>query len=393
MRVIHTIKEGFSSRRGWTDPSQGGIRVFRAFLLVIALWGGMSVATPASAAQIGESNLSVHGYLSQAYANSSGGQVLGIPGDGTTDYRTAALLFRYRMSPQGTFVLQLFHERLGESPVQEEETVEMDWVFYQHQLLDSLSIKVGKIPLPNGIYNEIRDVGTILPFYRPPSQFYGEGSFSSESIDGVVLSHSIGIGNGWELQADVYGGEWEFVYVVDGVVTPARSKSAFGGEIWLQTPVEGLRFGIGGYRSTDHDVPVAAPGEKQYQKDIHASLDADFEQFLFQAEYRRSESKNHTFTDYYGLAGIKLFGKVGLYVLAEIATLDLPTLVIPGFDLNDIKLYRDYAVGLNYKFGSDVVLKVEGHQLKTLNSEDPVIPIFMDPIKVKYYIVSLSTSF
>lgn len=375
-----------------SERKRQGMKGFWGMFLFISLSiAGMFFVKTAAAAQIGESNLSIHGHLTQAYANSSGGTILGIPQDGTTDYRTAALMFRYKMTATDTFVLQLSHERLGESPLADDQTVEMDWLYYQHQLRDSVLIKIGKIPIPNGIYNEVMDVGTVLPFYRPPTQFYGEVAFSSETVDGGVIYHSLPLG-AWELRTDIFTGEWDFVYVVDGVVTPARSKSALGAQLWLQTPIEGLRLGLGGYHTVDHNVPILPPGRKQSQKDLHVSLDADFEHFLFQAEYRKSDSKNHTFIDYYALAGARL-GKFQFNVMAEIATLDLPTIVVPGLDFMDIKLHRDYAVGVNYKFRPDLVLKVEGHQLKTLNTEEPLVPLFMDPIKVKYYIVSLSTSF
>ncbi|MCG3115823.1 MAG: hypothetical protein LLH30_09120 [Candidatus Manganitrophus sp. SA1] len=373
-----------------SERKRQGAKVTWGLFISLSIAGMFFVKT-ASAAQIGESNLSIHGYLTQAYANSSGGQILGIPQDGTTDYRTAALMFRYKMTAKDTFVLQLNHERLGESPLVEDHTVEMDWLYYQHQLRESVIIKIGKIPIPSGIYNEVMDVGTVLPFYRPPTQFYGEVAFSSETVDGVAVSHALPLG-AWELQTDVFAGEWDFIYVIDGVVTPVRSKSALGAQFWLQTPIEGLRLGLGGNHTVDHDVPTVPPGHKQSQKDLHASLDADFEHFLFQAEYRKSDSKYHDFQDYYALAGARL-GKFQFNVMAEIATLDLPTVVVPGLNFMDIKLHRDYAVGVNYKFRPDLVLKVEGHQVKTLNTEEPIVPLFMDPIKVKYYIVSLSTSF
>lgn len=391
IRMIQSIKEVFSLiRRLESELKKGAGRACGVLLAIgLCMEGGVAFA-----AEPAESNLTIHGYLTQAYANSHGGQILGIPDDGTTDYRTAALQFRYKMNPQDTFVLQLSHERLGESPLQAlKGDVKMDWIFYQHQLLESLYVKVGKIPIPAGIYNEILDVGTLLPFYRPATQFYGEVAFSAETVDGIDLYHSMQLGNGWELQTDVYAGEWDFVYVVNGVITPVRSKSGLGFQFWLQTPVEGVRVGLGGNRTTDHGVPIVAPGEKQYQKDLHASLDADFERFLVQAEYRKSESRNHVFVDYYGLVGIKLIGNLTLNTMLEVANLDLPTTVVPGLDFNDIKLHKDYTIGLNYKFRPDVVVKVEQHWLKTLNTEDPLVPLFMDPIKAQYYIVSLSTSF
>lgn len=54
-----------------------------------------------------EQKLTVHGFLTQAYAKSDGGTVLGITEDGTSDYRSLALQLRYAMSENDTFVLQL----------------------------------------------------------------------------------------------------------------------------------------------------------------------------------------------------------------------------------------------------------------------------------------------
>lgn len=364
--------------------------ILGAFLLAVLLavpgLGGLFGAATASA-EILQENLSIHGYLTQAYANSHGGQILGIPGDGTTDYRTAALQFRYKMNAEDVFVFQLSHERLGKSVLQAvKPNLQMDWVFYQHSVSDSLMVKIGRIPIPHGIYNEVLDVGTVLPFYRPPSQFYGETAFSSETVDGAEISYTLQIG-AWELRTDVYGGEWDFDYIIGGVVTPVRSRNALGTQIWLQTPVDGLRVGIGGHRTTDSGVPILPPGVKETRKDWHASLDADFEHFLVQAEYLVSDTKSDHFVDYYVLGGLKLFRKYRIYGMAEIANLDLP-----GFKDN-IKLQKDYAVGVNYAFRPNVVVKVEQHWLKTLNIEDPIVSLVNDPVRAEYYIISLSTSF
>ncbi|MBI3805817.1 MAG: hypothetical protein HY282_18850 [Nitrospirae bacterium] len=377
MITIQSMKEKYRSKPVWGWSA----------IVLIGLWiGGLSVAATVSAENL-ESNLSVHGYLTQAYANSHGGQILGIPDDGTTDYRTAALQFRYKMPGDDTFVLQLSHERIGKSVLQTvKPDVHMDWVYYQHQLLDSVVVKIGKIPIPHGIYNEVLDVGTILPFYRPPSQMYGESAFSSETVDGAEISHTLQIGD-WELRTDIYGGEWDFDYIIDGVITPVRSKNALGGQLWLQTPMEGVRVGVGGYRSTDSGVPLLAPGAKMTRMDWRASFDADLEHFVVQAEYMYSDSKTDKFDAYYLLAGIKLFNKLRLNGMVEIADLDLP-----GFKDN-ISLSKDYAVGVNYAFRPNVVVKVEQHWLKTLNIEDPVAHIDGDPVRAQYYIVSLSTSF
>lgn len=103
--------------------------------------------------------ITIHGYLSQAYAISDGNHVVGIPEKGTTDYRTAALQMRVQISPKDIFAVQISHERIGKSRVQTvHDDLELDWMFYEHRFGNS-AVKVGRLPIPFGIYNELRDVG------------------------------------------------------------------------------------------------------------------------------------------------------------------------------------------------------------------------------------------
>ena len=116
-----------------------------------------------------QSKLNIHGYLTQAYAISDGNKIFGISPHGSADYRNLALQFRYDANPSNTIVFQFSHERLGSTPIMLlKEDVELDWGFFEHRFRNAISIKVGKIQIPLGIYNEIRDVGVLLPFYRLP---------------------------------------------------------------------------------------------------------------------------------------------------------------------------------------------------------------------------------
>ena len=78
--------------------------------------------------------MSVHGFLTQAFAISDGNQILGIDKDGTTDYRNLALQFRYDMNDQSNVVIQFEHRRMGESPVLKlQQDVELDWGFFEYR--------------------------------------------------------------------------------------------------------------------------------------------------------------------------------------------------------------------------------------------------------------------
>jgi hypothetical protein len=351
----------------------------------------MAFTSPSAAVdfEAGPSRLAIHGFLSQAYGNSTGGQIIGIPTEGTSDYRNAALQFRYAYSSKDAFVLQLSHTRFGLSGLQSEiPEVQLNWVFYQKEFFDTTSVKIGKFPVPLGIYNETLHVGTVLPFYRAPFMIYGDGAFTSETINGVGVYHTFGLGRDWSLETDLYVGEWVYLQQIVGVITSTLSKDIVGTQVWLQTPLEGLRFGVSANRRTDQLPPPAAPDTQETVKSTHASIDANFERFFFQTEYRRDDQPSQHYHSYYGMAGIKLLeGKLGVNVMAEYAHL-----TIPGF-VSDLKLSKNYAAGLRYAFRPDLIAKAEYHQMKTYVAEDPVIPFFLDPIDVKYYIVSLAVSF
>lgn len=364
-----------------------------AFILLIS-----SGLRPLAAAEFDreESRLVIHGFLSQAYANSSGGQFLGIPADGTSDYRNAALQFRYLYSPKDAFVLQFSNSRLGSSPTQDEREsshVEVNWVFYQRQLLEMTSIKIGKFPVPFGIYNETLHVGVVFPFYRAPFMMYGDGAFTSETINGAGLYQTFAAGD-WALEVDLYAGEWTFLQDISGTVFVTHANKVFGGQVWLNTPLEGLRLGIGGNRSRQLDIAsdppetlASMPNPEETAKNWRASVDANFERFIIQGEYQSQKSDSLDYHSYYVLAGVKLFDNLGIHAQAEVADL-----TVPGF-VSDVKLSRDYGVGLRYAFRPNLVFKAEHHWMETYVTDVPIVSFLAEPIDVKYYIVSLSASF
>jgi len=202
-----------------------------------------------------QNGLSVHGYLSQAYAISDGHQISGISDKGTTDYRTLAFQFRYEMNEQNNIIVQFSHKRLGLSPLMSHvEAVELDWAFYQYHFSEETSIKVGKIQLPFGIYNEIRDVGTLIPFYRLPSSTYGEGNYMSETVDGLSYYMVFNFPGSWSVSTDMFAGHWKWVEQANlqnpigdeplTLIEYADINRGGGLQLWLNLPWDEMRIGI-----------------------------------------------------------------------------------------------------------------------------------------------------
>jgi hypothetical protein len=321
----------------------------------------------------------IHGFLTQAYARADSGQILGIPEKGTADYRAAALQVRADLTDNDIFAIQLQHERFGDSVVQGfHSDVELDWLFYEHRWGDS-AVKIGKVQIPFGIYNEVRDVGTLLPFYRPSPNFYGEGAFTSETVDGIVLSHTFNLGRSWQLDGDLHYGNWEYINR-SSTFEKRKVRNSTGVELWLSTPVPGLRVGAGAMRY-DVDPPDGLRWET-----YHVSMEAEFGRFVTHAEYKNIDFGQGTYDAGYAHLGFRATDKITIN-----AQLDRSNLNIDFF--RDGKFDTDKALGVNYAFRNDLVLKAEYHWNEGYTPEVPQQDFFAPAVKTNYGILSLSTSF
>jgi hypothetical protein len=333
----------------------------------------------------------IHGYLTQAYAFSDGHQIIGIPKQGTADYRTAALQVRAALSPQDSFVLQLSHERNGLSPINAvRDELEIDWVFYAHRF-GNATVKVGRMPIPFGIYNEVRDVGTLLPFYRPARPVYEETSFSTETIDGLLVSQGFDLGTSWHLDGTVHFGNWE---TFNGQLQSVRSEKSLGVELWLDTPLDGLRVGVGGFQC-DQAVALPTSTLRLKRQVSHLSFEGKFGRIDAQVEFKRDTAqlatggRNSRVLAGYGHLGFHVTDRLALHGEYDFLRVELLNALDLGND-------RDRAAGLTYAFRPDLVLKGEYHWVKGFRVEDApgLIPFRPVPTyKTQFGIVSLSVSF
>lgn len=366
--------------------------------LVLATLGCALVASSASAQQ--DEKLSIHGYLTQGYAVSDSALMIGIPKTGTTDYRRAALLLRYSQSDRDNFVIQMAHRRLGESPsMQFESDVKVDWAFYEHQFGTQTRLRVGKMPIQFGIYNEIRYVGTQIPFYRAPYAFYHEGIYTSETVDGLTVSQSLLGETAFPIEANAYAGSFSFLdfqtVPVPGPTGPVlvyqgqrvRAQSALGGSLWISTPIEGLRIGGGGQRYT---VPNAFFVARKTSFDgYNAGLDAKFERFYLRSEFRHVDAKKILQYDgWYSQGGVAVTSKISLGAQAERATYHVRTTT----SNYRVPLVHDDAVVLSYSVSPNLVVKSEAHATKGFNVEG-VTNTRGTPLEGRYFISSLSVAF
>lgn len=338
-----------------------------------------------------QSKLSVHGFLTQAYGQSDGYQVFGIPEDGTWNLRFMALQFRYSLTRNDTLVLQFNHERTGESGLSAaREEVAVDWAFYQRRFSSTSLIKVGRIPVPFGFYNEVRDVGTVLPFFRAPLSIYGdagETTVISQTVDGLLLSHRFDLSS-WSVVAELYGGEWDALTQAGEAVVEAHYTDAVGLQLWLHTPLPSLRFGAAVNRFQGPGL-FSTPGVGADFESLLFSAEGGVGRFHLRGEYFEMEA-DFDYEGYYAQLGFDITEKFRIYLQGENAefVITLPFLGELTVDYNE-----EFAVGLNYAFIPEVLLKLEAHFTEGYAVEDVALTPFDPPYETDYGIVSISVSF
>jgi hypothetical protein len=342
------------------------------------------------------SRLSVHGYLTQAYGQSERGLVMGLSEEGTTDYRRAAVVARYAFTPKDALVVQLANRRLGDSPTMEfeEDGLKLDMAFYERRFDTGTRLRVGKSVLPYGIYNEIRYAGPLLPFYRAPFTFYAEGTYSSETIDGVIVSQAWRAGEPWEVTLDGYAGNFallEFAAIPTGPTTASyvgaeiQAKNALGGQLWISTPVSGLRLGASG-RTEEHFGGVFPRPNGISATTFAGSLDGSFERWQLRAEASRIKTYGVIVETGYAQLGVRPRSWLG--VNAQMEHSDFKFDAPP----TEIEMARDVAAGVNFYFTPLTVLKLEWHHTKGFAYEE-VVNMSGPPIRGSYLITSFSVAF
>ncbi len=339
----------------------------------------------------------IFGFLTQGFAKSDGNQVFGISEDGTTDYRNIALQLRFTMTEADLIVVQLNHEAVGEAPGSElQDDIELDWAFYRRTLAPNTHVKAGRMPIPLGIYTEIREVGTVLPFYRPPEAQYGfagQSAFTLEAVDGVMLSRSFWPDRDWSVDAEIYYGGWDFLEQdgTTGVFSETRATDAFGGYVWLNTPWPGVRFGSGGVRFEIEGLDGITSTNKMWV----SSLEAAWKRWLLRAEFMDYQLRFLGSDVDYGAFHVQLGFQINdawqLWVQRQESSFDTE---IPFIGTIDRDYLDETAIALRYSFSNqDVVVRLEWHDQEALQVDNLPINIFGKPFETKYSILSVSVSF
>ena len=116
-------------------------------------------------------DLNIHGFVSQGYLKSSDNNYQGNTADGTFEFNELGLNFSTQLTDELRLGIQFFARDLGNL---DNDQIIVDWAYGDYQLADWFGVRAGKMKMPLGMYNEVRDVDMLRTNIIMPQGVYND---------------------------------------------------------------------------------------------------------------------------------------------------------------------------------------------------------------------------
>ena len=194
----------------------------------------------------------LHGFASQGYIYNTGNNnyLGGDSSRGTFDFRNyginASTAFgKWRLGAQ------VFGQKLGPYG---NDTIKLDWADADYQAAQWFGVRAGQVKMPRGLYNESIDLDSTRAFILLPQSVYDARLRDFQaSFDGGMIYGNIDLKQAGSLDYKFFGGHIPMStdsgaadYFNNNGTFPNLAISmddAFGGSLFWNTPVQGLRAG------------------------------------------------------------------------------------------------------------------------------------------------------
>lgn len=298
--------------------------------------------------------------------------------------------FGYSASPDGVWDNYYFALNVGAKPMEKlsiraqafwgddlrGQRTNLDYVFAEWAQSPSLKLRVGKVLVPFGLYSETYDVGTLRPFYLLPQFYAGTLGLIPKAYLGGGVTGAPRLGESWELQYDVFGGQIEFEpFFLDRITgqDPATGMPVFtttqeqmvgqdmiGGRLLLQSSERGLDFGGSLIHMGNVQVPEGSPLQlgsanlynlrAQYQKGPLAAR-AEF--------FKGTSESSEGVESWYAEASYRFLKKWQVAAQYESSKI-----LVPAGDTSipeTLKRSESVGLALNFWVSPEFVLKLNGY--------------------------------
>jgi hypothetical protein len=238
-----------------------------------------------------------HGTASQGFLDSSRYNYLGDSSRGSFKFTEVGINASIDPFPRTHIAAQGFAYDIGEAG---QYDARLDYALAQYTFNDYIGVRGGRIRRPEGIYNDIQDVDLARTWVLLPQGMYNARWRDSYlSVDGGELFGSIPLSQAGSLSYSLYYGlqrpQLNGGLALQKANLPPFSKLVWinspqmgGGQLWWNTPVNGLRAGVA--LNYDQDLmfrTVAGRTSKGSPFTQHYSLEYLWKDWTFQAEYLR----------------------------------------------------------------------------------------------------------
>ncbi|MBF0226194.1 MAG: hypothetical protein HQK76_12135 [Desulfobacterales bacterium] len=250
----------------------------KTVVLLITFWLSIFFLGNALAVEFDElGSVSIHGFLSQGYMKSDEYNFMAKTEDGTFQFNEVGINFSTDLSDRLRMGIQLFSRDLG--PIGN-DVIDVDWAFADYRWKDWMGVRVGRMKIPYGLYNETRDIDMLRTFIFLPQGLYHEawrdtftsqtgaglygevgtditGYFSYQAMTGIMrLPATSGLARSLEGYGQVTAGE-----------TDTEASYAIALQ-WIP-PVQGLRLGA---THMDYAVDVNCSATDFFEKRTAAAM-------------------------------------------------------------------------------------------------------------------------
>ncbi|HEY9154135.1 MAG TPA: hypothetical protein VIM69_03330 [Opitutaceae bacterium] len=346
------------------------------------------------------------GFASQGYLDSSANDYLGKTEDGTFDFREYGANASWSSGPW-RIGGQVFGEKLGQYG---DDKLKLDWATLDYQPTQYFGIRVGRVKMPRGLYNEALDLDAVRPYVLLPQSVYDarlrdfNAAFNGAMIFGNIEAHQVG-----SFDYRIFYGHMPLTtdsgasdYFNNDATVPVKRihiKGVPGGALYWNTPVNGLRFAYS-YSAFEHmnshrEGLFAGVGEVSIDK--YAKV---YERHLWSAEYvvgnwtlASEYGREHTVynilmpmlgdvadynvnSKYYYFAlsrRINSWLELGTYYSHSHDEQDALTAATPTFP--HLK-QGDYALSARFDINEHMLFKLEGHYM---NGSGKIFDTLADP--------------
>jgi hypothetical protein len=197
-----------------------------------------------------------HGFFSQGFLASSDYNYLGDSSRGSFLFTEAGLNASFNPFPRTRIAAQGFTYDVGQAG---QYDFVLDYALAEYTFNDYFGVRAGRIRRPQGIYNDIQDVDVARTFVLLPQGMYdARWRDFYATLDGGEFFGTIPLKSAGNLSYEIYGG---LIRPSDdggvalfirsslsgfGQLDSVSSDEVFGGQLWWNSPVNGLRFGAAG---------------------------------------------------------------------------------------------------------------------------------------------------